>query len=201
MEFSVITPFSRFENKDILIDHLKQFDITWYPILYENYDWGKSWIKPFICKLIKTKEIPYAKYNSFIESGLIEDNTYYSFLNDDDFYEPDFFDKIRLCFPTEQVIVVSMQRGNNTIHYENILRNHPTYTLPAAPQNMKECTVGIEQLIIKGSLLKTLKFDEDCSTADGKLARELKESGIDIRYLPDVFIWFNYLEKNRWNEN
>ena len=199
MKFSVITPFKRYQNKNILTNHLRDFNIIWHPII-DDKDWvlwysREDWIFPFV---YKTEGLGgnqgNIRINKFIETGL-EYETYYSFLCDDDFYEQDFFNKIFKAMPTEDVIIVSMKRGD-------IFGNHegrPTYTLPAAPQNTREDMVGLEQLIIKGKILKNLRIDTNDSCADGRMIRKLKESGIPIKYLMDTFVLFNYLEKGRWS--
>lgn len=198
MDFNVITPFKREENRKILTNHLRGFHITWTPII-DDKDWvlwysSESWIKPFIYKTegIKGNQ-GNIRINKFIDSGL-KDNVYYSFLCDDDFYEPLFFDKIFNAMPEEDVIIVSMNRGDTFGDCDG----RPTHALPAAPQNMHECWVGLEQLVIKGKILKNYRLDINNPHADGKMIREIKESGIPIKYMMGTFVLFNWLEKGRY---
>jgi hypothetical protein len=198
MKFEVITPFQRYQNKNILTNHLREFNIIWRPII-DDKDWvlwysREEWIFPHVYHKNGTLgNQGNIRINDFIEHGL-DDNTYYSFLCDDDFYERGFFDKIAERTPKESVIVVSMHRGDRF----SLCGGRPTYTLPAAPQNMKENVVGLEQLIIRGDILKNLRLDVNNACADGLLARELKEQGVPINYMMDVFVLFNYLEKGRY---
>lgn len=197
MKFNVITPFKRYQNKNILTNHLRDFNIIWNPIV-DDKAWvlwynSEDWIFPFVYKNEGLEgDKGNIRINKFIENGL-EDNTYYSFLCDDDFYEPTFFDKIFNTMPTEDVIIVSMKRGDG-----GDCNGRPTHILPAAPQNIRECWVGLEQLIIKGKILKNLRLEINNPHADGKMIRELKETGISIKYLMDTFVLFNYLEKGRY---
>lgn len=189
MKFAVVTPFSRFGNGDILIKHLEPFGIIWHPVVRDKdlhkQGWAEEWIRPLIYVDALTFDVCYAKLNDFIASGLIENDVYYSFLNDDDFYEPGFFDKIReRCSGQEPVIVVSMKTGNNS-------------TLIADRKTMSEGFVGLEQLIIRGDILKGLRFAEDSHSADGKMAAQVAGGA---KYLPDVFVLFNYLELGRWKK-
>lgn len=81
--------------------------------------------------------------------------------------------------------MVSMKTGKDT-------------QMLAARNNMAESHVGLEQMIIKGSLLKTIRFREDHHSADGKMAMHLVDSGVLIKYIEDVFVWFNHLEPGRY---
>jgi hypothetical protein len=197
MKFVVITPFKRYQNRNILTNHLRDFNIIWNPIV-DDREWvlwynSEDWIFPFVYKTEGLEgDQGNIRINKFIENGL-EDETYYSFLCDDDFYEKDFFDKIFRATPKEDVIIVSMKRGD----YGDC-NGKPTHILPAAPQNISECWVGLEQLVVKGKVLKKLRLEINNPHADGKMIRELKESGIPIKYLMDTFVLFNYLEKGRY---
>lgn len=209
----VITPFSRVENKDKLIKHLAPFNIQWYPIIYNVQilkdipflDFNRKWIHPVIVERSPHESIqhPYYKINRFLDTQTVKDLDYYSFLCDDDFYGEDFFDKImrkkegltnkpRLgLFMT----VVSMKRGLHTP--KNGIVKHHTNTLIAAKENMKVGKVGLEQLIIRGDILRNLRF-LNYSAADGLMAEMLEKYVPDVVYLSDVYVLFNYLEVGRW---
>lgn len=189
MKFAVITPFSRYQNKYNLIEHLHPLDILWYPLIFENEElWPRLWIRPIVLSPNpQVFDACYYKLNQFLSSGLIRDELYYSFLNDDDHYEPDFFDKIRKeCTGDEKVIIVSMKRTPEGLH-----------DLIADRKNMSEGFVGLEQMIIKGSILKNLRFVDYSHSADGKLAGQIADGA---KYLKDVFVLFNYLEPGRWTK-
>jgi len=53
------------------------------------------------------------------------------------------------------------------------------------------------QYIVKGKLLKNHRFEMN-SGADGLLAQKFSLH-TDVVYLPDAFIYFNYLEDGRWD--
>jgi hypothetical protein len=203
MKFAVITPFSRYQFTQVLKDHLRPMAISWYPIVDKPYDFGEAWIRPYVYHPKGKVDPAYSKLNVFIDNGL-EDETYYCVLNDDDFYKPRFFERIRtnlsLKDPYESIIVVSMLRGYNSIEYPGkpIINAD---TLFACSDNMKIGRVGVEQCIMQGKVLRNYRFAENSQTADGEFAERLKRSGLPIAYLPFVFVLFNYLEKRRWDKN
>ena len=172
----VITPFSREHLRKIFTEHLKQFPVE--SILCEEE--------------VYTKDPAYEKANNFIKKGNIKDEDYYCFLCDDDNYEVGFFDNL----PDADVIFVSMKRGDNVVG-QGVSR-HPTNTLIAAPENIKLMNVGFEQFIVKGRVLKQMKFTMGTPYADGMMAMWLKEN-FKCVYEPNRFVLFNRLEKGRYS--
>ena len=109
------------------------------------------------------------------------------FLNDDDFVEDGFWNKIPNKY---DVVFVSMKRGDHTTH-------HGHSTLEAKKENIFCGQVGLEQYIVKGKILNNYRFDINY-VADGLLAEKLVLYEDKI-FLPDVFVLFNYLEDGRWD--
>jgi hypothetical protein len=133
----------------------------------------------------------YSKLNQFIETVPLYDNEFYCFFCDDDYYPPNFFDRIRSS--SADVIICSMKRGDVP------LDPHPTSTLFAYPENMCIRKVGLEQIFLKGSILKKSRFAKH-HEADGLLIPQVTQHH-KTEYIDDLFVWFNYLQPGRWTRN
>lgn len=199
MQLTVIIPFSRikfinfyvalllhFKHNAILVIDNKEI-LEKLPQLPENIE------ILFVENQPPETDVCYWKINQAIEKK-VQDNTYYSILMDDDAIEQSMMGII----PVKDITIVSMKRGNNIPPTVNPVNAHPTNTLIAHPSNMKVGHIGAEQMIIKGSLLKTLRFNEKSPYADGEMAEYLHKNFTDIDYQPDRYILFNYLEKGRY---
>lgn len=193
---NILTPFSRLENKEILIEHLKPFNIHWYPIIHEEIVFNEDWITPIrISNMPANLDYCYFKLNYFLDYCSLEPEDYYGVLCDDDFYENDFFEKLRMNLGSA-VLIVSMKRGLYERHELGKII-HPITTLNARPDNMFLERIGLEQMFIKGWLFRKLRF-LNFTGADGYMAEFLEKHIKDIRYIPDVNVLFNWLEKGRW---
>lgn len=194
-DINILTPFSRKENKQLLTDHLRSFDIDWYPIIHEDIEFNEDWTYPFRVPLPEGVDPCYYKVNYFLDNHCLMPDEYYGVLCDDDFYEKDFFRKLNEHLgPT--VLIVSMKRGLHERKEQGKLI-HPISTLTASVDNMRLEHIGIEQMFIKGWLLKKLRF-LNFSGADGYMAEFLAKHIKDIKYIPDAYVLFNWLEKGRW---
>lgn len=200
---TVLTPFSRKENKDFLIKVLegKCNWIVLQAIGETDYNFP-IWVTvkhyPASGKGLSNQLL-----NAFFkEAG---DETQYLTLCDDDSVEDGFFDKI----PDADVVCVSMQRNDvvtphavwddwkeKRYHIEKGID-----VLVAAPENMKVARVGGEQLICKGKVLKQFSYTLDDSTTDvpGDFAfiRDVIEKYPPV-YVPEAKVYFNYFEDGRW---
>ena len=186
MNYHIITPFIRKENLSLLQENFKGF--TWHRL--EETDHYK--------KIADVIERVATKINDFLDTELIDDD-YYTFMCDDDAFEEGYLEKIKQF--TDDVIVVSLKRGDKTIRPG--VHAHPTDTLIASPENMKINSWGLQQLIIKGKILKNYRLNFE-STADGAIGEQLKkdmeEQGKKIRFVPDLYVLFNYLEPGIYNK-
>ena len=192
----VLTAFSRYNEKDKFVNYLSRFRdvIFFHPIELETKsDWGrknKDWIKPLcLPKHDETWDFCYEKLNYFIAKNDIIDDDYYCFMNDDDGVEDSCFDEILNC--DTDVVFISMKRGNNQVGV------HPINTLIASCKNIGLCLTGLEQIIVKGHVLRGLKFNNHM-WADGQLADYLNMSQHSKTYLPDTFALFNFFERGRF---
>lgn len=211
MKFNIITPFSRPENKQIFIDHLREFrkdvELNFYPTIEikpETNDWNfpnEDWIRPFRYELPQgfkrgdfgLRVCMYA-LNNFIDFGDIRDKEYYITMSDDDFIEPDFFKKLQGI--DSDFIVTSMKRGDRVTE-----KGHGVSTLMGQPENMRTFHISGEQVISKGRIFKLNHF-EYLPHGDGvmieKWWREYPYES--FTFVPDAYFWFNYLEPGRYNK-
>ena len=207
MQMHVLTPFSRMENKQFYITNYADKNIIWHPLmtLSESVDFGAypEWVKPYVLpRTPNDRNIVKYKINMFLVDGDVEDDDKYMILMDDDFVEPDFFQKLEEV--QDDVIVVSMKRGH---HY---LGGHPIETLVADPNLCHVGTIGFEQYILKGKILQQTRFRSDSDLSTGYPAHRQGDSDghfyemlvklFPIKYAPDLFAYFNYLESGRWDK-
>ncbi len=206
----IVTALSRLNLIEKLISHYKEMNIIWHPILlYDEYLLidkfileNNSWIIPYIIFELSNNEnsfrIGYLKKNLFIENNLHVDEDYYWILDDDDMVEKETVDYIRNL--DDDVIFISLKRGDNIPDGVPPLRRYPIFQLIASPENIYIGNVSQQQYIVKGKIFKMLKFDIDNHAADGVVAVWLK-SNFAVRYEPQLYALFNYFEKGRWNIN
>ena len=210
MIFNVITPLARFQNVSDLVNHLEPKKIKWHVITDADsegtFDVKKDWIFHHICPNVGANfwERCHNSINWFIENKIDSDDEYYCVLNDDDGYEDDFFEKLKMTvFMSDSenkfndLIITSMMRGNNVPIDAIPIRQHPTYTLYAHPSNMQVGSVGLEQFFAKGKVLKKHRVPLT-SGGDGELITELVNT-YGALYQPEIYVWFNYFEPGRWN--
>lgn len=200
-KITVITPFQRRENIQLLADILKG-KANWIVLVDDESllnafpEWVtvKKYDKPRdgICK-------SNSLINTFISEGL-DKETQYMILCDDDSVEDGFFDKI----PDEDVVCVSMKRGDKEVQYVEWIDYEKQQgrwilgidVLTAAPENMKIGRVGGEQLIIKGKILRDYRYGLS-NIGDGQMAARVAEEK-KITYMPDAYVLFNYFEDGRY---
>lgn len=193
--FHILTPFSREENKDLILKNFKRPGVMFHPLIDKNIKFpDKKWIEPFT--VIPDPGIRHPMYNiwnKFIGSGKLIDDDYYLFISDDDFLEPNFFEKLKNI--NTDIILGSMKRGDNRTK-----SGHGTNTLIPNRRRLRRSWIGTEQLIIKGKILKNERF-RDWLNADGYLIGSLwrKYPHNIFTFKTDAFVWFNYLEPGRWN--
>lgn len=189
---TIITPFKRTENLALLEKVIKGH-ANWIVLVDDESLVFPEWVtvkrfeKPRegICK-------PNQLINEFLSShdwkNHLEDQ--YMVLCDDDSVEDGFFSKI----PNEDVVCVSMKRGDNVI--PNTYYNAPT-DLIASPENMKIAFVAGEQLICKGKVLRNFRYSLSV-VGDGEMVIKVVQE-YPVTYVPDAFVLFNYFEDGRYN--
>lgn len=206
--FNVITPLARYQNLNKLMDMLEPKIIKWHIIIDKDsgikIETEKEWIKHYICPNNEKEFFERCNFaiNWFIDTQEINDNQFYCILNDDDAYEPDFFDKIITAIALrnsaeEKVLLCSMERGDNTPIEAIPIRQHPTFKLWAMPNRIGVGMTGIEQIILAGEILKKYRLPLLCD-GDGRfITHILSENQYSL--VPEANVWFNYFEPGRWN--
>lgn len=204
-KFNVITPLSRYDNIKYLIDALESHDITWHVITDKSIDfeivfkkdWIKSYISPTEGKLFWERSNN--SINWFLNNYNIIDDEYYCFLNDDDSYEYNFFDKLNTFLNSSNgdVVICSMDRGDKIPENVKAERRHPNDKIIASPDICKVTKVGLEQIILKGKILKNYKIPVHVY-GDGMLIEQIVKENKTV-YAPNINVYFNYFEHGRWN--
>lgn len=200
---TVVTPFNRKENLELMADHLKG-KANWV-VLIDNPELAPlfpDWVhvKQYEKPVLKEGEcISNILFNKFIDEGL-DDETQYILLCDDDFVEEGFWDKI----PNKDVVITSMKR-NDRIQAHMVWDDWGLKTqhiemgidiLVAAPENIAIAKVGGEQLIIKGKILKNYRYGLS-PVGDGEMVIQVVKDH-PVTYVPDAYVLFNYLEEGRY---
>jgi len=186
----IITALSRWENLDFYLGHLADKNILWHPIVEGVCEeLNRAWILPFYCDNSHDKgNVFYRRLNAFIQEYPIFDDDYYFFMNDDDWMADDV--PALLSAYTEDVIFAGMLRGNHPVP------GHPISPLMPYP-GVRAGSIGVEQMILKGRILRTIQFDIQSGMADGIMA-EFLQTQHPVRYAPELVMYFNYLEQGRW---
>jgi len=200
-QIHLIMPFSRPENKQRLIDGYRPMDIHLHPIMFqdEETEWNEPWIFPVTIPMTDDKCLSFMpgcfKRNWFIQNADIAGEDYYVNVDDDDFYEDGVFQKIKQM--DDDVVIISMKRGNHIPVGLPKERQYPIDTLYASSYNMKVGEVSTQQPFVKGRLYGEKLHNETVHHWDGLLAIYWKNTA-QVRYEPDLFALFNYFEKGRW---
>jgi len=187
--YHVITPFSRMENYPVLKAMLDAQRVEWHVVVDE----GSAATFPCLrCPRAPELWNPGGWiFNWFIRNEEIHDGDRYSYLSDDDFYEPGFFDKIDAR--AGEALVVSMNRGQ----HQTPNPGYPADTLVGCPENIHHGKIGMEQIIVSGKVLRQHRHGRG---ADGDW--DFISSVVHCHppaFVPEAFVWFNYLEPGRWD--
>ena len=200
--YHVVTPFRRFQNLEALLNMLTPMPVLWHLLLDEGLPFSlrlPAWCTVYSCP----KSEPFWSYwadslNRFISRGFVDQNpkSRYLILNDDDFYEPDFFDKIDKR--DGEVIICSMIRGHNIPAGVIPERAHPTHTLTAAPESVQVGHIGAEQMVCSGRIFSAYGFNNTIAADGERICKIASENPPE--FAPEANVWFNYLEPGRWNK-
>jgi hypothetical protein len=201
--YNVLTPMNRLENLPHLMKMLRDQIVSWYvvmdsdsPISIESME---TWMK--FCRVYNTHKEFYSRCNYSLNAMLdyfvdIKDDHRYCFLNDDDAYEPGFFDKLDKA--EGEVLITSMLRGNRTPGGVAAERAHGTDTLIASPDHMVVGRVSVEQIIMSGRIMRKTRLPLHIC-GDGQMIEYVTKTN-PVVYLPEAHVWFNYYEPGRWDK-
>lgn len=208
--YNIITSVGRLQNITMIKKHVEPFNINWHVITDEDIGFSinfpDAWITSYVCPNdhIEFWARCHGALNWFIETQTIKDDELYCFMNDDDGYESYFFNKLThtrdemksIHGVEPDVIIVSMLRGNNIPNNLTPERQHNTTQLIAHPDCMRVGQVGLEQIVIRGKLLKKYRFPIDVC-GDGMLIEQVVREN-NVAYAPHINALFNYFEPGRW---
>lgn len=197
----VITPLARFENLRKLIPMLEAQNCQWVVITDDDLPFQpvfrQSWIHHHVCPNRESAFFLRCNWaiNWYLDTYPPELGHRFCFCNDDDAYEPGFFDRIDLH--DGEVIIPSMERGNRTPSGVIPERAHGFTKLVAAPENVHIGGVGVEQIIISGRLLRDVRLPLHIC-GDGMMI-EYCHKVYGAEFAPEAVVQFNYYEPGRWD--
>lgn len=200
--YHVFTPVSREKNLRLLIDMLAQQAILWHPIFDSDSHlaWippAQEWITPMVCPTPPPAGFTPGAHpvNWFLEHAEWQDDHRYINLNDDDFYEPGFFEKMDAH--EGEVLICSMKRGDCSPPKPDT-PSQPCNTLLAQKENLFCGGVGGEQIMMTGRIYRNCRIGPGYCNDWDMMAKVLAEH--EPVFVPEAFVWFNYLEPGRWKE-
>lgn len=201
--YHVLTPLNRYENLRGLIQMLEPMKVEWELITDKSTPFRVSFDQPWIHHHVY-EDPPGGEFwrrcnmalNWYLDSNELVDDHRYCFLNDDDGYEPDFFNKIDLA--GGEVVVTAMKRGNQIPKGVHPDRAHDTFTLLPSPENCKPGKIGVEQMIVSGRILKKCRLPMHIM-GDGMMLEHIAVHN-PIVCVPEAEVWFNYFEPGRWDK-
>jgi len=209
VQYHVITPLARYENLNKLISTLENKNIQWHIITDDDskfkLKFDQNWIHYYTCPNKQNQFFERCNYaiNWFLDNNNLIEEDMYCILNDDDSYEAEFFNKISnelknnsIHDDYKNVIICSMERGDNIPEDVEDIRKHPTYKLWATNDSMHVGGVGIEQIILKGKILKNYRIPLT-SGGDGEFIINILNHH-KCFMMPHINVWFNYFEPGRW---
>lgn len=193
----IVTAFSREFNLQFYLDNLDGKGIVWHPVFYESQLTptirGQLSLYPWVQKAVVPEhthacDLCYYKLNAFLDQEEIIDEDFYMFMNDDDWFDVDILPTLGTL--DKDVVFISMMRGDVQVSV------HPVSTLYATP-NVYVGNIGLEQMVVRGKILKTERFDIYNGCADGIMAMQLAQK-YPVHCESSLYAYFNYLEPGRW---
>lgn len=202
MKIHVICPFMRHHLLQTLLQYLEPMCIEWYPVVLESekFEVDLNWVHQIVALNLEEGGLGYKKVNYFIDTQEVIDDDYYCVMGDDDMYEQGFFDIIRE--QTADILYVSMSRGNAIPTYEGVTPHQTHPLIIKSLDDVRRYNINFAQYIMKGKILKQMRFGFVINCEDGIFAEELKEKFPDNSvFLPDLFVFGNYFELERYTNN
>lgn len=202
--YHVLTPFNRFENLNRILGMLagqrkSTFEIIWHPIFNDDLRFGFHFPQRWVVPGYVPPSLPFWScwadaMNRYISAGPLDPEARYCILNDDDYYEPDFFAKID--GHQGEVIVCGMKRGDQIPPGVIAERAHGTNTLEARPEFVAVGSIGAEQMITSGRIWGAYGFNNTIAADGERIVKVCAENPVE--FAPEAYVWFNYLEPGRW---
>lgn len=201
MTHHVVMPFSRPQNAQVYLRHLKDQDVVWHPLLATEHTsllmghhTEDGWIKPmFNLDAPKTPEGKYAsnpcywKINQFAERMKLVDDDYYTLMTDDNFWHQQFWAQLKKAAGTYPPVIIcaELRPGGLFIH--------------AKEQSLRAFLADLSMLTLRGDALKEFRFDDQLWFADGVAAEQLLlKYGTRIVYAEQAMLYYNALDAAQW---
>lgn len=199
-QYHVFTPLSRPQNFRLLADMLRPSGVIWH-VVHESQHVPRIhpddtlWIRPVMCPDPDPGWFPgHWKFNWLLNQHRWELEHRYILLSDDDFFEPGFFEKMDAV--DGDVLICSMKRGDRSPPKPDT-PTQPTTMLHASPGSMGCGGVGGQQIMMHGWCYRRYRLGPGFC-GDWEMIYGVLQSYVPI-FVPDAFVWFNYLEPGRWD--
>lgn len=184
--YNIFTPFCRWQNLIPFTNMLHRERVRWHPILdgHALFTFLADWIYPSLYPgPMPEGWFPgHAIQNWWIENRWIYDTHRYAMLSDDDMYEEGFIDKIDAV--DGDVLIATM------------LREHAGHgTLVACAENVKGGSIGGEQIIVTGAVLKQFRFGPS-GMGDWDFIKAVTDKYPAV-FVPDAKVYWNKLDNRK----
>jgi len=199
MNVHILCPFYRKHLYKTLIYYYGKMGIVFHPICdyvdIEPFEENElEWVEPFLCPPLKSGEQCYIKFNYFIDSEKIIIDDYYGFMGDDDMIEDGLIDELKKR--NSEVIYISNYRGD-TIPNDGGCPHLTEPLIIRSPKDVQVNNIGLGQFYVKGSILKTTRFNTTNGGDDGRFAQNLLSLCQSIEFMPDWFTFGNFFQPGR----
>jgi hypothetical protein len=133
--------------------------------------------------------------NWFLNHVEWNDHDRYIQLNDDDLYEPGFFE--RMDAVAGELLICTMKRGDASPPKADTPAQ-PFHTLTACRENLNCGGVGGEQIMMSGRAYRNFRFGKGFSGDWDMIADVL--ANYQPNFVPEACVCFNALEPGRWKK-
>lgn len=195
--YHVYTPMGRPQNIQLMLEMLRSKQVIWHPLFDPDkfQSFAEHWIQPLPCSQGPEDWLQNNWVcNCFVRDWpILDSGGRYINLNDDDFVEPEFFDKVDVV--EGEVLVVGMKRGD---HQPAEGLQYGNSTLEANAAHLKLGFIGGEQIVCSGHTLSRHRFGRR-GDGDWSFISSITACHPPV-FVPDAWVWFNYLEPGRWDK-
>ena len=192
-KITVVTALSRHQNLDILQGHLEPANVNWVLLANKHPRAMPLWARVIVTPDFTIGDPFYRKLNHFLDHPAFDPEQYYVVLNDDDLFHPTNY------WPAVKQAVRGNERGTCIADIICTSMWHsPEQHLTADPGHMVCGQIGVEQLVVKGSIWGQYRYEENLSTADFEIIAKIYHDHMEkVRFLPDADVIFNCLPPHK----
>lgn len=183
--FIVYTPLIRYHNLTALTGMLATKEVSWHLIYDEEAPLRHeplSWISHSFAPRNPSGWHPSGwKDNWFLDHEPIDDHALYLHFSDDDWYEPDFFEKLDRV--GADVMIVTMRNAPTP--------QGPRTDLMAQPENLRGSRIGAQQIAVRGSIIRNFRYGP-AYDGDWDFINAITQKHPPV-YVPEANVFWNYL--------